>query len=60
MPGPGLAQRLLARLCGDDASKWREAEAAARQALEARLRLWDAVLMEINGASEQSPRWAAG
>lgn len=44
--GP-LAHRLLVRLCGDDAVKWREAETVARQALTARLRLWDAVLADI-------------
>ncbi len=49
--GP-LAHRLLARLCGDDAQKWREAGEAARQALEARIRLWDALLTDI-GSGEQ-------
>ncbi len=57
--GP-LAHRLLARLCGNDAGKWREAEAAARQALEARLKLWDAVLAEITAASALEPRRVAG
>ena len=51
--GP-LAHRLLARLCGDDAQRWREAGEAARQALEARIRLWDALLADI-GSEEPGP-----
>lgn len=56
--GP-LAHRLIARLCGDDLGKWREAEAAARQALEARIRLWDAVLADIR-ALPATPAVASG
>lgn len=37
------ALQMLAKLCGDDASKWRAAEEAARQSLAARLTLWDGV-----------------
>lgn len=51
--GP-LAHRLLARLCGDDARKWREAEQAARRALEARIRLWDAVLEDIRSQEQRA------
>jgi hypothetical protein len=40
--GP-MAERLVANLCGSDASKWRAAEEAARCALQARLDLWDSV-----------------
>ncbi len=40
--GP-LARQLTARLCGDDPAKLRQAEAAARRALAARLQLWDHV-----------------
>jgi hypothetical protein len=39
-----LSLRLLAALCGDDAGKWREAEAAAEAAVAARLQFWDGVL----------------
>ncbi|MCU1281780.1 MAG: heme oxygenase [bacterium] len=37
-----LALKMLRELCGDDADRWREAESAARRAIEARLALWDA------------------
>jgi hypothetical protein len=57
--GP-LAHRLLARLCGDDLQKWREAEQAARQALVARLALWDAVLADIRAADHGMGQLAAG
>jgi hypothetical protein len=39
-----LSLRLLSALCGDDAEKWREAEAAAEAAVSARIRFWDGVL----------------
>jgi hypothetical protein len=38
-----MARAMLASACGGDARKWEEAEAAAVQALEARLALWDGV-----------------
>jgi hypothetical protein len=44
--GP-LAHSLLADLCGDDPARWRQAEAAACRAIEARLALWDGVLAFI-------------
>lgn len=40
--GP-MAGRLVEFLCGEDAANWQAAEEAAVQALEARLRLWDAI-----------------
>jgi hypothetical protein len=48
--GP-LAEKLLARVCGDDLGRWAEAEEAARASLEVRLELWDAISAEI--ASEK-------
>lgn len=51
--GP-LAQRLVAHLCGNDGQKWREANLAARRALEARIRLWDAILADIR-SQERGP-----
>ena len=36
---------ILSELCGDDDSKWTEAEAAAKIALEARFKLWDGMLL---------------
>jgi len=39
-----VCRRIVARLCGDDAAKWREASAAARECLAARIDLWDAIV----------------
>lgn len=36
---------VMNELCGDDTQKWQEAEAAAKQALEARYILWDGMLL---------------
>jgi hypothetical protein len=44
--GP-LSLRLVDALCGDDAAKVAEAEAAARTALDARLTFWDGVLAAL-------------
>jgi hypothetical protein len=44
--GP-MALRMISELCGDDAERWREAEAAAFFALESRLRLWDGIAARI-------------
>jgi hypothetical protein len=44
--GP-MAERLIAALCGGDESKWQAAEAAAREALEERLLLWNAIRQAI-------------
>jgi hypothetical protein len=40
--GP-MALRMLEDLCGDDDIRWAEATNAAKSALEARLRMWDAI-----------------
>jgi hypothetical protein len=42
-----LSLRLLAALCDNDAGKWREAEAAAETAVNARLLFWDGVLKAL-------------
>jgi hypothetical protein len=42
-----MSLRLLAALCGDDAGKWREAEAAAEAAVKARVEFWDGVLAAL-------------
>ncbi len=47
--GP-MGQRLLQDLCGDDASLWDEATDAARDALKARVDLWDGVQQQIEDA----------
>lgn len=44
-----MSLRLLAQLCGGDAEKRREAEDAARRAVEARIEFWDGVLDVIRG-----------
>jgi hypothetical protein len=44
--GP-MALRMLEDLCGEDESRWTEAADAARNALEARLKLWDAIRARI-------------
>jgi DUF3050 family protein len=38
--GP-ISKALLARICGDDERLWDEARETVRQALEARIALWD-------------------
>ena len=49
-----LSLRLLAALCGDDANKWREAEAAAEAAVNARLQFWDGVLQALPSQHAQA------
>jgi hypothetical protein len=45
--GP-MALEMIAALCGDSATKWREAEETAVSAMKARLQLWDSVVEMIN------------
>jgi hypothetical protein len=49
-----LSLRLLAALCGDDASKWREAEVAAEAAVNARILFWDGVLKALPSQHAQA------
>ena len=49
-----LSRRLLAALCGDDPGKWREAEAAAETAVDARLQLWDGALAALPGRQSKA------
>jgi hypothetical protein len=49
-----LSLRLLAALCGDDARKWREAEAAGAAAVDARILFWDGVLQALPSQHAQA------
>jgi pyrroloquinoline quinone (PQQ) biosynthesis protein C len=40
-------RRIIGRMCGNDTAKWAEASATARECLEARIALWDAIAAEI-------------
>jgi hypothetical protein len=42
-----LAYQMTADLCGDDEIKWQEATIAVKQALQARINLWDGILASI-------------
>ncbi len=44
--GP-MSLRMLSLLCGDDETKWNDAEPAATSALQTRIRLWDAVTQAL-------------
>ncbi|MGH7215217.1 MAG: DUF3050 domain-containing protein [Tepidisphaeraceae bacterium] len=44
--GP-FARAVVARLCGEQERLWQEAQASARTAVEARIRLWDEILEVI-------------
>jgi hypothetical protein len=45
-----LAYEMTAELCGDDDTKWTEATTAVKEALQARIALWDGILMSIKEA----------
>lgn len=45
-----VCRRIVARLCGDDPKRWEEASATARECLEARIALWDALADRIAAA----------
>ena len=47
--GP-MALRMVSDLCGDDGTKWAEAERAAVFALESRIRLWNGIAQRIASA----------
>jgi len=48
--GP-LSEKLLANVCGENLSAWQEAETAAKEALSARSRFWDAVQLSLKKSS---------
>jgi hypothetical protein len=43
-----MAVQTLANLCGDEEAKWKNALAAARLALNARIAFWDGVVEQID------------
>ncbi len=50
--GP-MALRMLEDLCADDDNRWAEATNAAKSALEARLRMWDAIVDRVVHSRDQ-------
>jgi hypothetical protein len=48
-----LAYQMTAELCGDDDDKWDEAFVAVKQALNARIALWDGILADIKMPVEE-------
>jgi hypothetical protein len=50
-----MAMEMLAELCGDDETKWRECAVTASTALAARCRLWGGILTAITGERERVP-----
>jgi hypothetical protein len=44
-----MAMQMLAELCGDDKTKWRDCVHTVKAALDARARLWDGILTAISG-----------
>jgi hypothetical protein len=42
-----ICRRIVAGLCGDDPAKWAAASRTARQCLEARIALWDAIASSL-------------
>jgi hypothetical protein len=53
--GP-MALTMLEDLCGDDDNRWEEATNAAKNALEARLQMWDAIADRIVQSRDQTGR----
>ncbi len=51
--GP-MAEQMISELCGNDETKWQEAQEAAKQALEARLAFWDAITLKLKALSKES------
>jgi hypothetical protein len=49
--GP-MALRMISELCGEDEAKWQEAETAAVDALESRLRLWGGIHARVKQQQE--------
>ena len=47
-----LAYHMTAQLCGDDDTKWQEAETAVVQALQKRVNLWDGIIEKIGQTAE--------
>lgn len=50
-----MAEEMIRHLCGDSPLRWQLAEQAAVRALEARIRLWDGVLAQIESGRSTRP-----
>ena len=48
-----LAYQMLSELCGEDELKWKEAEEAVEQCLQARIKLWDGVHAELTNVRSE-------
>jgi hypothetical protein len=44
-----VCRRIVARLCGSDPAKWAEASATARECIDSRIALWDALAKDLGG-----------
>lgn len=49
-----MGRKLLRNLCGDDPQKWSESLATALEALEARRRFWDGVVLSISELKQRT------
>lgn len=49
----GMAEQLMAELCGNSSENWKVAQEAAEKALHARLQLWDAIADRIGAESAE-------
>ncbi|MCC8408961.1 DUF3050 domain-containing protein [Mucilaginibacter sp. UR6-1] len=49
-----LAYEMTAELCGDDDTKWQAATQAVKQALQARINLWDGILTGIKALKQEA------
>ena len=51
-----MARKMLEYLCDGDDRRWRQVHAAARRALEERIKLWDGIEDAIRKDQEANPK----